>query len=409
MTHSYHCTRARSALAAICVLVVLGCGDEEQDTTGPGSTEPLFARYVALGNSVTAGYESGGINDSTQSHSYAVLLAKQMGLSIGSGFVLPAVTSPGCPPPIVNIFTQERVGMGSSTDCAGISASDLPHNVAIPGAKVIDALSTTDPRSSPNVFTQLFLGGQTQLDAAAALSPTFVTVALGNNDALAAALGGDPAALTPFDQFEEDYRNLADGLVAMGVQGALLFGVGQVTRVPNLSPGAAYWVASMQPSWPPTFTVDDNCATTAAGGAGEATLVPFAYGFGQLMATVQAGGQAHLNCLTDAPLLTLTEISQIVGAVARFNTVIERIANEHGWAYLDINPLLDSLAAAGEFPLFPNISGLDALLRPFGDFFSRDGFHPAAALHELFARKAIDAINARYGQPNDGQSIPQLP
>ena len=35
----------------------------------------IFARYVAMGNSITAGFQSAGINDSTQQQSYARLLA----------------------------------------------------------------------------------------------------------------------------------------------------------------------------------------------------------------------------------------------------------------------------------------------------------------------------------------------
>src|SRR5439155_18127956 len=38
--------------------------------------DPLFDRYVSMGNSITAGFQSAGINDSTQSQSYAVLLAR---------------------------------------------------------------------------------------------------------------------------------------------------------------------------------------------------------------------------------------------------------------------------------------------------------------------------------------------
>src|SRR5688572_5055476 len=40
--------------------------------------DPLFERYVSMGNSITAGFQSGGINDSTQAQSYAVLLAQAM-------------------------------------------------------------------------------------------------------------------------------------------------------------------------------------------------------------------------------------------------------------------------------------------------------------------------------------------
>ena len=124
---------------------------------------------------------------------------------------------------------------------------------------------------------------------------------------------------------------------------------------------------------------------------GETTLVPFAWGFGVIFAT---GGT--LDCLADAAVVNAFELAQILAAVGRYNTAIEREATARGWAYLDPNILLDSIRTAGEIPLFPNTSGLDALIRPFGDFFSRDGFHPSGAAHVLFANHVIDAINAKY-------------
>ena len=33
-------------------------------------------------------------------------------------FAIPALTNPGCPPPLDNLLTQTRVGGGTSTDCA---------------------------------------------------------------------------------------------------------------------------------------------------------------------------------------------------------------------------------------------------------------------------------------------------
>ena len=62
--------------------------------------DPLFDRYVSMGNSITAGFQSGGINDSTQLQSYANLLGTQM----QSPFFMPLLNRPGCPPPIDSVF-----------------------------------------------------------------------------------------------------------------------------------------------------------------------------------------------------------------------------------------------------------------------------------------------------------------
>src|ERR687887_356750 len=109
--------------------------------------DPLFARYVSMGNSITAGFQSGGINDSTQQQSYAVLLAHAM----RSPFFVPSLTKPGCPPPYTNVFTRARLSAGTDTTCAlrAVPAVPPPYisNTAVPGAEVMDILSNLDTAS----------------------------------------------------------------------------------------------------------------------------------------------------------------------------------------------------------------------------------------------------------------------
>src|SRR5438034_9940430 len=139
----------------------------------------MFVRYVSLGNSLTAGFESGGINDSTQREAYPVLVA---GAMRGDPFYYPSLTMPGCPPPYANIFTGTRVGAGI---CYLRSPAIPPYlsNVAVPGAGVLDPLENGPaPGTSSNPLTLLFLGGRTQLGAMMDARPTFVSVWIGNND-----------------------------------------------------------------------------------------------------------------------------------------------------------------------------------------------------------------------------------
>ncbi len=359
----------------------------------------LFERYAALGNSITAGVQSNGINDSTQAESYAILLARAFGLDIGSEFNPPSLTSPGCPPPLVNVFAGERVDGGLGTDCFGrTEPGALIHNVAVPGAKVIDVLSNTDPRSNPNPLTALLLEGKTQMEIVQALAPTFVTVWIGNNDVLGAAVVGDPTLATPVRLFAKDYHALVHRLRRAKVRGGVLVGVAQVTGIPFFSPGAAYWQVAQLGAFPPTLTVLANCGPDAAGGVGEATLVPFGYGFGVLLAQAAQGTPVTLDCENDPPVLTGSEILELTETVDKYNRIIARAAHRMGWVYWDPNPWLNSLSAAGEVPLFPNTTGLDAVIRPFGDWFSRDGVHPSGLAHQDLAARVLKAIEARYGK-----------
>ncbi len=373
---------------------LLAACDDESLNSPVADAGAMFARFVAIGNSITAGFQSGGINDSTQNQSYAVLVADEL----GTDFVVPLLNKPGCPAPWTNVFTGDRVGGTGDTDCAlRQSTPTLLHNVAVPGAAVVDALSNLDADSDPNTLTTIILGGRTQLEAAREVQPTFMSVWIGNNDVLGAALAGDASLVTDATTFATRYNAMVDSLQAMGVQGAVLIGVANVTAIPHLSPGVAYFLAAQDPAWPPTFAVAASCAPAAFGGVGEQTMVPFGYGFGVLMAQATAGTPVTLDCASDAPVLSATELQTLGTAVAAFNQTIAAAATAQGWAYLDPNPPLDSLAQAGEIPLFPNTSGADALLRPFGDFFSFDGVHPNAAAHQLIADHVMDAIEATYG------------
>src|SRR5215213_6633358 len=97
-------------LAAVgTVLGALAC-ESNGDVLGPAAPPggEIFRSYVAMGNSITAGFQSGGINDSTQRQSFARLLATQMGTS----YRYAALALPGCPPPVENFMTQARVGGG---------------------------------------------------------------------------------------------------------------------------------------------------------------------------------------------------------------------------------------------------------------------------------------------------------
>ena len=367
------------------LLLALGCHDEgllPPEPTGGA----LFARYVAIGNSITAGYQSGGINATLQQQAYPVLLAKAM----GTPFNLPLLRDPGCPPPLVNILTGERLGGLPDDFCAyrQVPPPRIINNVAVPGAKVIDVLTNLGEGTSANTLTLLLLGGRTQLEAAAEARPTFVSVWIGNNDVLGAAIAGNPALITPVNAFQQRYTQMLNELQAMGVQGGLLIGVANVTVIPHLSPGIAYAQAEQAGAFPPTFDVADNCATTGA-----TALVPFSYAFGELLAAAMQGQSVTLDCVNDPQLLSPEETATIVQTVEQYNNFIRQQADRLGWAYLDPNVKLLELKNQGQIPIFPNVNSSE----PFGPYFSLDGVHPSSLAHKLVAQEAAAAINAVYG------------
>ena len=180
-----HLARA-AAIGA--VLAVVAC-ESNRDLLGPNppSGGEIFRSYVAIGNSITAGFQSNGINDSTQRQSYALLLARSM----GTRYAYPALAMPGCTPPIANTQTGALVGGAAAGSCAAripASVTEVLNNVAVPGARVADP--TSPSTGSSNALTTFILGGKSQVQKALDADPTFASVWIGNNDVLAAGLSG---------------------------------------------------------------------------------------------------------------------------------------------------------------------------------------------------------------------------
>jgi len=417
-------TRTTKLFAAAALGIVLGASachnDELFRPANFVPIDPLFERYVSMGNSITAGFQSAGINDSTQLQAYPVLLANAM----GSPFFAPLLTRPGCPPPFTNAFTQTRVTppgfpTSTATSCYLRRLASVPQpyvsNTAVPGAEVLDIYNNLDTASNPNALTTLMLGGLTQTQMEARAHPTFVTVWIRNHDGLGAATsstnGGDSTKITPVTAFQTRYTAMLDSVAAVGLRGGVLIGVANVTAIPFFSLGSTYWAIDngLVPgsAFPAPFVVDNNCAPDVAGipGArGDRTLVPFPYG-ATLVGTAQAGFPATLSCADTIPRVVVpSELAKLAATVTAYNAFISSTAAARNWAYFDPNPALDSLRtvpnAVRPFPLL----GAPCSANPFGTAFSCDAVHPSGATHKLIANKLRLKINGDYGT-----AIPVIP
>ena len=369
--------------------------------------DPLFKSYASLGNSITAGYQSGGINDSTQKQSYAVLFAA----AAETRFAIPALAMPGCAPPVDNFNTQTRVTpagypASTSTSCyLRVTSSVTPavNNVAVPGAASVDPTALTSANS--NALTTFILGGFTQDQRALLVNPTFLSVWIGNNDILANALSGClvPTAsciatgVTSQATFMTNYNNMTKGLkTSATLQGGVLFAVINVTNAPllfhanllNLSPAVR---GRFEAAAGTAVSVDASCDNAIP-------LISF-----QMASYIRAGTLPPVvickKGVLPAPVgdlfvLDSVEVPAAVTAVTNFNVYIKAKADTLGWAYVDMNPTLLALKTAGAIPPFPDLT---QPTKPFGDYFSLDGVHPSALAHKTVANLMIDSVNAHYG------------
>ena len=398
-----------SRVATLAALAGLAACDNKAILLGPPAPAggDIFTSYVAIGNSITAGYQSGGINDSTQRQSFARLLSIQM----GTQYHYASLQGRGCTPPIANTQTGALVGTGStSTTCdlrAGASVTDVLNNVAVPGARVLDPISTSTVAS--NALTTFILGGKSQVSKALDAKPTFATIWIGNNDVLGAGITGllvanpafgSPGIVSTQAQFQASYDAMIKQLTdsAPGIKGVLI-GVVQVSGAAAMSAAAVIAAspaiqAGINAATGKTVTIQPNCT-------GSTALIAVA----QILGQIRSGAHpAIIACDKATPglpfpvgdLFVLDPAEQVTlsGAITAYNIYIATKAASIGFAYYDPNPLLASLRASGAVPPFPNLASATAT---FGNYFSLDGIHPAAAGHVVVANELIGVINAKYG------------
>jgi lysophospholipase L1-like esterase len=395
---------ALGVVAAATLTALAACADNGPATviTGPAPANALFTSYVALGNSITAGMQSGGIVDSTQQQSYAALLAAQM----HTPYAYPSLAAPGCPPPIVNFQTQARLGGGTSTTCAlrnPASIAPALNNVAVPGATSLDPTSTSTAAST--ALTTFILGGKTQVQKAADVNPTFFTAWIGNNDVLPAAVSGVvvPTAgvspgITSQTTFQSNYNAMVAGLKAIPtIKGGVLIGVVQVSLAPVLFPAAALFNPQFKAGFDQfvgqTTTILPTCTPTTT------ALISF-----QIVSAIRSGQHPPVigcakNSIPGTPVgdifvLDSAEQVTVQTAVANYNAYIQSVATANGWGFYDPNTSLLALRANG--CVLPVVN-LASATQPFGPCISLDGIHPAAPAHKRIVNDLIAVINAKYG------------
>ncbi len=417
---------SRRALSAVAVLGVMGlaaCQDSVSNDTLTVRPDPaggsMFRNYAAIGTSIGAGIQSGGINDSTQREAYTYLLARAMGLTPGVDWYYPSFAAPGCPPPFTNILTNARVAGGTAATClrrSPGSAAPYMNNVSIPSLRAAQAVDITNldfPPTDSLKLAQFITGSYNPLDMVARQGPTFVTVEVGANDVLGAATRGDPALLTSLASFTASITAIADRLDGLSPKPSVaIANVPNVTRIPHFTSGATLFclktgacpgVPATVPFSLPTFTVDASCAPTAPAVGSQYLLVFSATA--TIVNVLSAGGAANLNCGTDVATVTTgagtasagatinaTEYAAITARVGELNTAIATLAAARGYAVANFDSAL--AANQAQIPPIPSFTTPSTL---FGPLFSLDGVHPNRAGHRITAQTFAAAINAKFG------------
>ena len=451
-------SRLRLLALAAAALSLGACADDDQgfSTTPTPANGAIFSRYMALGNSITAGFQSGGISDSTQARSYAPLLAAKAGIT---NFGIPAIARPGCPVPFVAPLTAAA---GVAPTCARSATGaqvNFVQNVAVPGARLLDLLRV--PSGQLGQLNTLIVGPRTQVRAMKEGQPTFVSVWVGNNDALEASLSGNlgPSAtradstLTPLATFQAQLAQLVDSIKSVNPQGVMLVGVVDAVRaVPLIQPGAYFFAASQATAG--RFNgkpVNANCSPVTALGQPNPlsrNMVSFQIvgdaNFGEINCdpnAYPAGDPRRGVYLLDTgeQAIVRNRVGTTAGGTASgggYNAAIRAAADANGWLYVDPNLIFNVFlaesvappAGTGTLRLFQRVRKCQHLASPtltpaqfpeavakscpnpsalppsnvgapglFGSLFSFDGVHPSTEAHQLIAEYFAAYINRKYG------------
>jgi hypothetical protein len=211
-----------------------------------------FSTYVAMGNSLTAGFADKALYKSGQEYSYANILAQQFKTVGGGDFKQPMMDTedgvyPNAIPGGVFYTTKYHLALIPDTDCEGtpigtyslkpdlinpetsqatlseqlntpIGAAGPYNNMGVPGAQVqhllFDQYGNPTALGMNNPFFVRFASSPTTtvLADAMAQNPSFFSLWIGNNDVLTSASAGTDTLITPLAVFSGSYHVILENM-----------------------------------------------------------------------------------------------------------------------------------------------------------------------------------------------------
>src|SRR2546428_8579408 len=329
-----------------------------------------FISYIAIGDSLTAGFISGSLNEKGQSAAYPVLLPAQRRTFMS----LPLVASPGIPneielvsatfPPVIRL--KPGVSAGRTFPLL------MPTNLAVPGHTADDALRRRPKLPivpDQTILTNLILGlpglvvpiapTGSQVELAEFLRPTFVTIWLGNNEILGPATAGNSNAV-PFEQFRAAFGEIINRVLATGAKIA----VANVADVPS----AAYFLSIPEiaaAAGVPAALLQGLAQAAAGVGPNDLVLVTGLNSFAQILQ-----GQAP-GPLAPEFVLTEDELKKLRAVTKQYNDYIAQLGAETSFPVVDFNTLGRTIRRDGITVGNLRLTGL-----PLGGIYSLDMIHP---------------------------------
>jgi lysophospholipase L1-like esterase len=220
MMHMNNSMIKLAGVVSACAMLA-ACGNDFSNPVGDTSSDSGSAdlsKFVALGDSLTAGYADSALYKMGQENSYPAILAGQFEMVGGGEFSQPLMSDNlgglligGNPLPdfgnrlVLNAATEspEAIEGDPMTDVA-MPLTGSFNNMGVPGAKsyhlrapgygALAGLTTTPATANPYFVRFASSTSTTMIADAAGQQPSFIVLWIGNNDVLSYATGGGTGA-----------------------------------------------------------------------------------------------------------------------------------------------------------------------------------------------------------------------
>ncbi len=388
-----------SVSLVLALTLFIGCEDRsELNAPAPPNTGSVsFERFVTLGNSLTAGYQSSSLFQSAQVYSFGAQIAKLVDVKYEQAYM----SDPGSGGRIeVGSLSPFSLKVNSGKGApVNLNYAAPYNNLGVPGAFVYDILNAkssltcyTAKAGQPNPLFDVILRGQgSEFQQAKAQKPTLLSCWIGANDVLGYATSGGVNPLTDAATFGFLYNQLADSLASLKTK-VIVANIPSVTSIPFFTTIPA---ALKDPASGAIITLYGQTTT------GIRALVP-----GQDLLTLPASsillnasgaptgvGLSPSNSIPNQFVLDKDEVSKVQTAISTFNGIIQAAATAKNFVLVDFNSFFNNVAANGL-----NVDGLH-LTTAFatGGLFSLDGVHPTNTGYAVVANEYIKKINEKLG------------
>lgn len=407
------------------VIISISCTKSQFDEFETTSGTADFTNYIAVGNSLTQGYQDGGLHNELgqQDNSYPAIIASQIKKANPSlVFNQPTVTGDGAGymhlvyrnneievikayDPDITTNDPEAIGDDPTWATWG-DKNQAYNNLGVSGIKLANTSSGGNNTTvSFNLLQLLFNENGRFLDWGTETNPvtyldhvknsnaTFFTNWLGNNDVLAwSTAGGDDepvtsvnglnvSELTDLDEFNNKYDSILTAFHNMGAQGVCAT-LPDVTSIPYFNTvtleavGHDVWIRE---------GADTNIVRKATN---DDLLL--------LTATDQlenGKGDTQLDPLGHTYVLDKDEITIVQTRTTEINNAIRVLASSYGYALADMNQFMKTLTNTGL--VYDGVEFTAKYIE--GGVFSLDGVHPNGRGYALIANEFIRVTNEFYG------------